>query len=69
MSGTAAELGEIEETLLIPLYARACDAASRRPVLGDRRARELVEAIDYDFTRFGGSSLSGSVLRSSIFDG
>jgi O-methyltransferase involved in polyketide biosynthesis len=69
MSRTAPELGEVQETLLIPLYARACDAASRRPVLGDRRAGELVDAIDYDFSGFGGSSLSGSVFRSSIFDG
>lgn len=69
MSRTAPELGEVQETLLIPLYARACDAASPRPVLGDRRARELVDAIDYDFSGFGGSSLSGSVFRSSIFDG
>jgi O-methyltransferase involved in polyketide biosynthesis len=66
---TKPDLGEIQETLLIPLYARACDAASRHPVLGDRRARELVDAIDYDFTRFRGGSLSGSVSRSSIFDG
>jgi O-methyltransferase involved in polyketide biosynthesis len=69
MSGTAPDLGDVQETLLIPLYARACDAASRRPVLGDRRARELVDAIDYDFGRFGGPSLTGSVFRSSIFDG
>jgi O-methyltransferase involved in polyketide biosynthesis len=69
MSKNAPELGDVGETLLIPLYARACDAAARRPVLGDRRARELVDAIDYDFTRFGGSSLAGSVSRSSIFDG
>ena len=69
MGRTAPELGEVQETLLIPLYARARDAASRHPVLGDRRARELVDAIDYDFSGFGGSSLSGSVFRSSIFDG
>jgi O-methyltransferase involved in polyketide biosynthesis len=69
MSKTAPDLGEIQETLLIPLYARARDAASRRPVLGDQRARELVDAIDYDFTRFVGGSLSGSISRSSIFDG
>ena len=69
VSGTKPDLGEIQETLLIPLYARACDAASRRPVLGDRRARELVDAIDYDFPRFVGSSLGGSVSRTSIFDG
>jgi len=68
MSKTAPDLGDVQETMLIPLYARACDAASRHPVLGDRRARELVGAIDYDFSRFGGSSLSGSVFRSSIFD-
>jgi O-methyltransferase involved in polyketide biosynthesis len=69
VSGTEPELGEVQETLLIPLYARACDAASRRPVLGDQRARELVDAIDYDFTKFVGGSLSGSVSRTSIFDG
>ena len=69
MSKTAPDLGDVQETMLIPLYARACDAASGRPVLGDRRAREIVDGIDYDFSRFGGSSLSGSVYRSSIFDG
>ncbi|TXH32347.1 MAG: class I SAM-dependent methyltransferase [Rhodospirillaceae bacterium] len=69
MSGIGLELGDVGETLLIPLYARACDASSPRPVLGDRRAGELLDAIDYDFSRFRGSSLSGSVFRSSIFDG
>jgi O-methyltransferase involved in polyketide biosynthesis len=69
MSGTAPDLGDVQETMLIPLYARACDAAAPRPVLNDRRAREIVDAIDYDFSGFGGSSLSGSVFRSSVFDG
>lgn len=69
MSKTSPELGDIQETMLIPLYARARDAAARRPVLGDQRAREIVDAIDHDFTRYGGLSLSGSVYRSSIFDG
>lgn len=69
MSRTAPDLGDVQETLLIPLYARARDAAARSPVLGDRRAREIVESLDYDFSGFGGASLSGSVFRSSIFDG
>jgi O-methyltransferase involved in polyketide biosynthesis len=69
MSKAPPALGQVQETLLIPLYGRARDAASRRPVLGDRRARELVDGLDYDFTRFGGPSLSGSVLRSAILDG
>ncbi|MFT4226514.1 class I SAM-dependent methyltransferase [Micropruina sp.] len=62
-------LGEVQETLLIPLYGRAKDAAARRSVLGDERAREMVASIDYDFARFRGGSLPGSVLRTSIFDG
>jgi len=61
-------LGEVQETLLIPLYGRACDAAKRRPMLGDVRARELVDTLDYDFSRFRGGSLPGSVLRTAIFD-
>jgi len=62
------ELGDIQETLLIPLYGRARDAAAQPSVLGDTTAIELVDGIDYDFTRFAGPSLPGSVLRASIFD-
>lgn len=63
------DLGEIQETLLIPLYGRARDAQSSATVLGDHVAIDLVDAIDYDFEKFRGPSLSGSVLRASIFDG
>jgi O-methyltransferase involved in polyketide biosynthesis len=63
------ELGQVQETLLTPLYGRARDAETRHPVLGDRRAAELVGSIDYDFARFKGPSLPGSVLRTAIFDG
>lgn len=63
------ELGSVQETLLIPLYGRARDATARHPILGDRRAAGLVESIDYDFSKFTGPSLAGSVIRTSIFDG
>lgn len=62
-------LGDVQETLLIPLYGRARDAASRRPILGDATAQSIVDSIDYDFEKFRGASLPGSVLRTSIFDG
>lgn len=62
-------LGAVQETLLIPLYGRALDAKARRPVLGDVEAPRMVERIDYDFAKFRGPSLGGSVLRSAIFDG
>lgn len=61
-------LGEIQETLLIPLYGRALDARRRTSVLHDEKAIELVEGIDYDFAKFRGPSLPGAALRASIFD-
>lgn len=69
MDRSRPELGEVQETLLIPLYGRARDAAARHPLLDDVRARELVDSLDYDFGKFRGGSLPGSVIRTAIFDG
>lgn len=66
--GEAISLGTVQETLLIPLYGRAQDAGRPGSILRDTRAVELVAAIDYDFAKFRGPSLAGSVLRASIFD-
>jgi len=62
------DLGEVQETLLVPLYGRARDATARRSILNDVRARELVDGIDYDFARFSGGLLLTTVLRTSVFD-
>ncbi|RLL67603.1 class I SAM-dependent methyltransferase [Streptomyces sp. Z26] len=62
-------LGTVQETLLIPLYARAVDHREQQSVLGDERAEEIASSLDYDFTRFDGlPSLSGVLLRSLLFD-
>ncbi|AZG47231.1 class I SAM-dependent methyltransferase [Gordonia insulae] len=66
--GEPVSLGEVQETLLIPLYGRARDAGDTRSILGDDMAVKLVEEIDYDFAKFTGPSLGGAVLRASIFD-
>lgn len=42
-----------EETLLATLYGRAQDAASDNPVLADRWASEVIDKIDYDFSKTG----------------
>lgn len=64
-----AELGEIQETLLIPLYARAVETRKPAGMLHDPRAVEMVEAIDYDFHRFDTmNSLTGTTLRTLVFD-
>ena len=62
-------LGEVQETLLIPLYGRADQTRKKRGVLRDPKAVEMVEAIDYDFGRFDGTkSLLGATVRTCIFD-
>jgi len=48
------ELGEVQETLLMPLWARAVESRKADPILRDDAAIELVEQIDYDFSRFEG---------------
>jgi O-methyltransferase involved in polyketide biosynthesis len=47
------ELTGVQRTLLIPLYARALDYRSPRPILNDRTSDELVRRIDFDFTTLG----------------
>ncbi|MEU1280939.1 class I SAM-dependent methyltransferase [Streptomyces sp. NPDC005805] len=63
------ELGEIQETLLIPLYARAVETRKRHGMLSDPRAVEMVDSLDYDFSRFDGArSLLGSNVRTLLID-
>lgn len=69
MDGIEVALGAAQETLLVPLYGRAELTRQGSTLVDDPKAVEMVEAIDYDFSRFDGSmSLIGSVLRTRIFD-
>jgi len=62
-------LGDVQETLLIPLYARALETRRERGLVRDDLAQQMVESIDYDFTRFDQPpTLLGSVLRTAIID-
>lgn len=49
-----ADLTGIPETLLWNVYHRALAARGTHPLLRDPKAIELVERIDYPFSRFGG---------------
>jgi O-methyltransferase involved in polyketide biosynthesis len=46
------DLRDVHETLLLPLWGRAEEAKMKEPVLKDRRAEELVNRLDYDFSKF-----------------
>jgi len=62
-------LGPAQETLLIPLFARAIENRRKRPILQDRKAAEMEESIDWDFQRFNQRRrVVACTLRSAMFD-
>jgi O-methyltransferase involved in polyketide biosynthesis len=65
-----AELGAVQETLFIPLAARARETSNPRPVLRDPRAAEILASVDFDTEKYGrGWGGRVTVLRTVIFDG
>jgi O-methyltransferase involved in polyketide biosynthesis len=45
------DLSGAPQTMLATLYAKALDADLPKPILGDRFAREIVDRIDYDWSK------------------
>ncbi|MGA7161103.1 MAG: class I SAM-dependent methyltransferase [Bacteroidota bacterium] len=42
-------LGEVQSTLLIPLYGRAKEYEKEHPLIKDKYAHDIIEKIDFDF--------------------
>ena len=62
-------LGEVQETLLIPLYFRARESERRDAICRDPRAQEIVEGLDYDFAKFDSWWLQLDIaIRTEVFD-
>lgn len=59
------------ETMLATLYGRALDADADRPILGDTYAKELVQRLDYDWskTAITAKNAPSVTIRSAHFDG
>jgi O-methyltransferase involved in polyketide biosynthesis len=69
MARQSIQLGQVQESLLVPLYARAVDALQKRPILNDPKAVEMVGSIDWDFRRFHQRwRLAAGVLRTAMYD-
>jgi len=63
------QLGQVQESLLVPLYARALDSLKKHPILKDPKAVEMVQSIDWDFRRFNQwRRVVGCTLRTAMFD-
>lgn len=52
-----------QETLLVPLMARAHDAQRARPLLNDAHAGQVLERVDHDLAKFGATSPVGVGTR------
>lgn len=65
---TKVELGQVQRTLFIPLLARARESRSRRPLLRDPKAVELVGAIDFNPATYGTGPRFIVVIRTMILD-
>jgi O-methyltransferase involved in polyketide biosynthesis len=64
-------LGDVEETLLMPLYMRALDAESGKPRLNDQAALRIAKDIGLDmnqFSRINSLSSASWIARSLYFD-
>ncbi len=44
------ELGNIQKTLFMPVWARAMETKKSNPVLTDKTSLEIIDSVDFDFT-------------------
>lgn len=60
----------MKETLLLTLYTRAMDSRSKRPILGDEKAEEIVRQLDYDFPKLKvpQKECFGGAIRAKMLD-
>jgi len=45
------DLGAVQETLVIPLWARAQETVKKNPIVYDPYAKDIIDRIDYDFSK------------------
>ncbi|MBX4265489.1 class I SAM-dependent methyltransferase [Clostridium estertheticum] len=64
------KLSGVPETLLIPLWARAIETKKSNPIIKDYKAVEMMDSIDYDFSKFDNTWMSqvGVAVRTELLD-
>lgn len=66
------ELGPVQETLMLPLWARAKEAEKDNPIVFDTYAKNIIESIDYDFSQIEESHMADNqgvwAIRAYNFD-
>jgi O-methyltransferase involved in polyketide biosynthesis len=62
------ELGQVQETLFIPLAGRAKETGKRRPILRDPKAVEILESVAFDRAKYIRTGGWTTVIRTACFD-
>ena len=66
------DLGQVQETLMLPLWARAQEAEKDNPVICDTYAKDIIQRIDYDFSQIEESHMADNqgvwAIRAYNFD-
>ncbi|MBN2085729.1 MAG: class I SAM-dependent methyltransferase [Anaerolineales bacterium] len=66
------ELGDVPKTLFLPLWGRACESRKADPLLVDKKALEILDRVDFNFSAVAGNiselSKAGWIMRSICTD-
>lgn len=64
------KLKAVPETMLITLWAKGIESTHPKPILVDRKASQIMEQIDYDFSKYKGATMSqvGCCIRAKLID-
>jgi O-methyltransferase involved in polyketide biosynthesis len=66
------DLGPVQRTMFLPLWGRAVESRKKHPLLVDKKALEIMEKVDYDFSPIAGNinelSRFAWIVRSLIVD-
>ena len=64
------EKGSVEESLFIPLIVKANETTRKDSLFTDTKAKEIIENINQDFSRFEGGNITyhGILVRTTVID-
>ena len=66
------DLGNVQKTLFLPLWGRAVESKKPSPLLVDKTALRIIDAVDYDFSTIAANinplSQLAWIMRSKIVD-
>jgi O-methyltransferase involved in polyketide biosynthesis len=49
------EIGDVQKTLFMPVWARAVETKKKEPLLIDQTALEIIDSVDFDFSQMSGN--------------